>query len=498
MLKRPATLFACLLVAGLLVLGLSRLFELRFDQGDMYPPYSTLRADPLGASVLYESLERVPDVTAHRYFEPTFKDDDGRARALFILGAEPYSMRWLSRSEFDVLQRFVFNGGRIVIAYYPEVEETWTSRLESTNNYDHPVPGKQPQNPKPEPEEKTDGNNGGVGGQSGGQPETNRLTGTNAFVLAKPAVSTNTPAATNHAPIITFKDEDELLPRHERDARRHEKSRQQQEKDDEQEDLKAEMHHYADLPDEWGFHFNYKALGTNDDGQIEFPQARLIQTNSGLPGYLAVHTALCFTNLTNGWKVVYQRDHRTPVVVERKFGAGSVVLVADAYPLSNEAMFKDRSAPLLAWLLGSGRDAVFDEAHLGVVEEPGIATLMRRYRLHGLVFSLLAVAGLFVWKNSQSLVPPPPEGEPEAGPVVAGRDSAAGFINLLRRGIAPAEILNVCFGEWRRAGGRAAAVSTAQLREVEQLVRHQASLEPHLRTPIESYRAISHILQRRK
>jgi hypothetical protein len=149
-------------------------------------------------------------------------------------------------------------------------------------------------------------------------------------------------------------------------------------------------------------------------------------------------------------------------------------------------------------MLGSGRDAIFDEAHLGIVEQPGMATLMRRYQLHGLIFSLVLVAGLFVWKNSISLVPPYLENKSDAGPVVVGRDSASGFVNLVRRGISPAEIINVCFAEWKKSNARLAAISPQQRRDLEQLVRQQAATEPHQRKPVENYRVISRILQRRK
>jgi hypothetical protein len=252
------------------------------------------------------------------------------------------------------------------------------------------------------------------------------------------------------------------------------------------------------LSEEWGFEFTYENLETNGDGTVAFPLAHLNASNPDLPAAVTVHTALYFTNLSNGWMTLYQRDKKTPVVIERKFGAGSVVLVADSYPLSNEAMFKDRSAGLLAWLLGGARDAIFDEAHLGVVEEPGVATLMRRYQLHGLIFSLLVVAGLFIWKNSSSLVPPVAEPDTEAETAIAGRDSASGFVNLLRRGISPAEIINVCFGEWKKSGSRLAAISPAQRRDAEQIVKQQAELEPRQRKPVESYRNISRILKQRK
>jgi hypothetical protein len=429
MLKRPAIFCAGLLLAGVFAFGLARLFELRFYRGDIYPPYSTLRTDPLGASVFYESLGRVPGVAARRYFEETFKSDGGRAHALFVLGTGADSLGWLSRSELGAWQRFVFEGGRVVIAYYPQVSEPRSSRLSHTNQTDRFSPeGKEPRRGSHKKPEKS--------------PDRKDR-----------------------------RDED---------------------------DLDAERRDYADLSQAWGFGIAYNSLGTNDDGQIEFPRAELVAPGRELPALLSIHTSLCFTNLTNGWRTLYQRDGKTPVVVERRLGAGSVVLVADSYPLSNEAMFQGLGAPLLAWLLGGGREAIFDEAHLGIVEEPGIATLVRRYQLHGLILSLLAVAGLFVWKNLAGLVPPLAETTARAGPVIPGRDSASGFVNLLRRSIAPAEIINVCFAEWKKSGSRLGAVSPAQRRDVHQLVQQQAALEPRRRNPVENYRAISRILQRQK
>ncbi len=53
---------AVLLLGGLFVTGLIQLILLRFESGDVYPPYSSLRADPLGCKALYESLGRVADL----------------------------------------------------------------------------------------------------------------------------------------------------------------------------------------------------------------------------------------------------------------------------------------------------------------------------------------------------------------------------------------------------------------------------------------------------
>jgi hypothetical protein len=476
MLKRPLILFAALLLAAILVGGLVRLFDLRFEKGDFYPRYSTLRTDPLGASVLYESLDDVPGVTAQRYFEETFKQEDGRAQALFVLGAPAGPDTWLSRSEFDTLQHFVASGGRVVIAYHPQVGRLWTDSTLSTN-------GTEPSSDDFRPRHR---HRPAKSQPHGRGSETNRPAGSSAV-----AAGTNGVAMTNAAAGGSQ--------HRSRYARRHAKAGDDQGDQDgrDDEELKDELHHYAELSAEWGFAFQFNQLETNDDGELQFPKARLVASGPALPALLPIHTAWSFTNLTNGWFTVYERGQDMPVVIERKIGAGSVVLVADAYPFSNQALFKERSAPLLAWFLGSGRDAIFDEAHLGIAEEPGIATLMRRYRLHGLILSLVLLAGLFVWKNAYSLVPAYTDPDAAGGPVVTGRDSGSGLINLVRRGVPRADLINVCYAEWKKSNARLAGLSPAQRRDVEQLIQQQAALPPRLRKPVENYRVLAQIIRRR-
>ncbi len=70
-----------------------------------------------------------------------------------------------------------------------------------------------------------------------------------------------------------------------------------------------------------------------------------------LPDTLHWHSGIIFTNLLHSWRVIYARAGKA-VVIERKFGRGSVVIATDSYLLSNEAMLKDRHADLLAWLVG--------------------------------------------------------------------------------------------------------------------------------------------------
>jgi hypothetical protein len=213
-----------------------------------------------------------------------------------------------------------------------------------------------------------------------------------------------------------------------------------------------------------------------------------------LPASISWHSGTVFTNLNKAWQIIYSRDTH-PVIVERKFGPGSVVLASDSYFLSNQAMREERHAGLLAWFVGSSKHVVFDEAHLGVTEEPGVATLMRKYRLHGLVAGFLVLAGLLIWKNSMRLVPPDDDEQPEAH--VAGKDSAAGFVNLLRRNLASSEVLNVCLAEWKKSSGAEAKLSSARQQRIQAVVEAENALPRKERDPVKAYQAVCRILKDR-
>jgi hypothetical protein len=105
---------------------------------------------------------------------------------------------------------------------------------------------------------------------------------------------------------------------------------------------------------------------------------------------------------------------------------------------------------LIARLFDGPPAIVFDEEHNHLRDDPGIAALARKYRLHGVVASLLLLAIFFVWKNAVRFVPAY-ETAATVSDVVVGKESGEGFINLLRRSIPPSGILGACIAEWRRA-----------------------------------------------
>jgi hypothetical protein len=181
-------------------------------------------------------------------------------------------------------------------------------------------------------------------------------------------------------------------------------------------------------------------------------------------------------------------------MIERAQGSGSIVIATDSYFASNEAMRGERAPELLAWLAGTNRAVIFNETHLGVQEQPGVSTLVRRYKLHGGVVALIALALLFIWKNSASFVPRPADSQIAAP--VAGLESSTGFQNLLRRSIAPKDLLQVSLDEWHKAqrlDGRITPPCREKIRAV--VDTFNAAERPNV---VEAYREITRILNRKK
>jgi hypothetical protein len=167
---------------------------------------------------------------------------------------------------------------------------------------------------------------------------------------------------------------------------------------------------------------------------------------------------------SKGWSSTRAESGRS-VVIERAQGKGSIVLMANPYPLTNAAMVDDRQTVFLLSLIGPLHQAVFDETHFGFEETGSIAALARRYRLQGLLLGLAITAALFIWK---SLSWGGPEAARSQSQSVKGEDSAETFRNLLRRNVKTEDILSTCVQAWsrmyhRKAGpGLAAAIDLAE------------------------------------
>ncbi|HXA45556.1 MAG TPA: DUF4350 domain-containing protein [Candidatus Angelobacter sp.] len=415
--KNHLPLVILLACAGVFAFGLIKLFKLRFEAGDVYPPYSSLRADPLGSMALYESLGKVPGISVRRDFSAANRLPEEPDTAYVHLAARPGEWDWLPDDLNTEVRAFLARGGRLVITYFPQTGPI--SRFETADD-----------------------------------DQTNALK--SAPTMAK---ATNNPTGGLR--------EKKIEPNGKETG--------------------------VSLNDDWNFHEGYKAL--EPDGLSYSPATVWRKADLELPSSLQWHSGLIFTNCGPEWRTIYTRGVY-PVVIERQFGRGSVVIASDSYFVSNEAMLKDRHADLLAWLVGANRQIVFDEAHFGIIESPGVAGLMRKYHLQGLAAGLLLLAGLFIWKNATSLVPPHTD-EP-AQDFVAGKNAATGFVNLLRRNIPVRDVFGVCFAEWKKSAAPSGKFSAGRLQQAEALFKSEDSLAQKRRDPIAAYQRISETLGNRK
>ena len=64
--KKHLPIFLILTCAAGFAFGIVQLFKLRFEVGDIYPAYSSLRSDPLGVMAFYESLGNLKGISVRR------------------------------------------------------------------------------------------------------------------------------------------------------------------------------------------------------------------------------------------------------------------------------------------------------------------------------------------------------------------------------------------------------------------------------------------------
>ncbi len=359
---------ALLVLAPVLLLGygLVALFEWRFAQGDVYPAYSTLRADALGAQIFYESLRELPEVQASRNTERLDLIQPDESTAIFLLGVPP---RWIPQRVARQVSALALEGGRVVVSFaHVAQRRTW------------------------EDEE----------------------------------------------------DEEEALEREEEAAEDAEEALEEDE--EEPQDGVVSTNRVAGPPVRWGVAFHFD----RDDEEDVLPSQAVPLEDASTYGPVTWKSALFFTPGSNAWNILYARDGQ-PVLIERSWGRGSLVLVADSYFLSNEALLKERQSALLARLVGSCRRIVFDESHLGIQHRPGLMNLVWKYRLQGLAAGLVVLALLFLWKSFARFLPLDPEAPEEE--VVSGMTAHEGYVQLLRRTVPVHDLPRVCLEEWEKTSG---------------------------------------------
>ncbi len=447
--KQP---FLLVLSTGLIlcgfVYGLVLLLHLRYNAGDVYPPYSSFRADPLGTKALYEGIRDVHELTAARSYTSVSKLRDQRDITLLYLGLHPNQFFWVEKEVVSALESLLLNGNRVILTFTPVHREVSTQDFWSVE--------------ETESDEEPEAENG----------EDTETSESEGAANDEDAGDTDLSEPDNAAPDET-PDETEKT------------------------ESFADMLKFAvDLPEKWGVEFGYTPLTLNDDNVYE--SIRAIQVlNETLPKTLSWHTALYFEpHADKQWNTIYEAGGQ-PVIIERRFGDGTLVLCADSYFVSNEALQVERHSELLAWMLGAQATIVFDETHLGVMENPGIATLIRKYRLMWFVGGLIALALLFVWKNIVSFVPPADDAV-TANHERAGKDSLGGLINLLRQNIPSRKILPACVAEWEKSVSHRKKELDSAIEDIRAVAEADTARPAREQNPVESYRKMCQVLDKQR
>ena len=417
-----------LIAAGLsaaFVAGLYALLTIRMGEGDVYPPYSTFRADPLGTKAFFDALQDLPGhpLKAERYFRPLERlalelngqENDLRQTLIFLAGEDARGWSWSPpKDRVEAIERAARAGARVVIAFEPLDLVPAIADVVQRVSGKNPKPGELPPEPSPTPADR----------RSRLEPPG-----------PKPAP---TPEKDPES-----KSPKELLGEMVKNAARRE----------------------VDLAQRWGIDFRREKrdkktaplFGTGTKSPAEaatspaFPSFPAETGKDSLPWHSVADFELAPTEQPQ-WRVLYSRSRR-PVVAERDFGAGKLILVSDTYFLSNEALFKDANPEALSWLLGDARRVVFDEQMHGTRENPGLMTFVNRYRLTGAVLACLALALLYVWKNAAPLVPLPPDPGADGAPPQGGLAAEAGLPSLLRRAVGPKQLPQMCYEQWKHAAG---------------------------------------------
>jgi hypothetical protein len=441
MLRKPLlSLLLALVLAAIFIGGLTHLFALRYEVGDVYPEYSSLRADPLGTKALFVALGELPGLEVRRNFKPLPKFQSDKPVTLVYTGVSHDAM-WTG-AELRAFDSLVVTGSRAIFTFYPV--ETPPSPTQEKNEADKEQRKKEEQIEKHSKEQPGADKKPSESKKPGSHDKTDKKSGSG--------------------------------------------KKKEKKLEDEEESPDDKLIAFADVAKQWGFKFGYLP---EEKGKAYSRHAALVEPGGHLESDISWHSALDFQDLKPQWKVLYMCG-TMPVVVERSYGKGSIVLVADSFLVSNEALRGERQSRFLSRLFSGPPAIIFDEEHNDIREQPGIATLVRKYRLHGLVAGILLLALLFIWKNVVRFVPAYtiPAADRD---VVTGKESGEGFVNLLRRTIAPSVLLDTCMAEWRKAFAHRSRDFTI----ANEIWSHEQARPARYHDPIAIYRAIARGLARK-
>ena len=416
-----------IIVSGFM-LGVIQLFLLRFEAGDVYPAYSTLRSDPVGSRAFFRGLGNLRNTSVQRNYQHLPNLVFEKPGTFFNIGTPVFDSESVPLEWFEPFERLTASGGRLVLSFLPVEKKPadWRmSRCAAT------------------PADESDNNN--TRSRDGSNDSEDTADSKPSEGASRPAISGN--------------------------------DRQ-----------------CVALKEQWGLTFAFAETPAVKAFKIDHdPSPADLKS---LPQTISWHTATYFDELDDNWRIIYTAEGR-PVIVERPHGKGSLVLAADSFFMSNEALRSERYPELLAWTVGQNASIIFDETHLGVHIKPGVLSLIKKYRFHWFIFAVAVLAILFVWKNSVYFVPPLKNSRYRSGQdVYSNRDSTQGLISLLRRNIPTRQLLHICVREWRRTFQRDQRFASDKGEAAQSVIAMIKAYAAPSNDPVAGYRRISKIISR--
>lgn len=416
-----------IIVSGFM-LGVIQLFLLRFEAGDVYPAYSTLRSDPVGSRAFFRGLENLRNTSVQRNYQHLPNLVFEESSTFFNIGTPVFDSESVPVEWIEAFERLTASGGRLVLSFLPVEKKPANWRMSTC---------------AATPAEESDGKNTRPRDGSNDSEDNSD---------SKPSESASRPS------------------------------------------ISGNISQCVALKEQWGLTFAF----------AETPAAKALKIKHDpspadlkrLPQTISWHTAIYFDELDDNWRVIYTAEGR-PVIIERPYGKGSLVLTADSFFMSNEALRSERYPELLAWTVGQSANIVFDETHLGIRIKPGVLSLVKKYRFHWFIFAVSILAILFVWKNSVYFVPPLKNSRYRSGQdVYSKRDSTQGLISLLRRNIPTRQLLHICAREWRRTFQRNQRFANGKSDPTPSVFAMIKAYSAPSNDPVDGYRRISKIISR--
>lgn len=450
---------AALLAVAAAVAGVVRLFQLRFEAGDIYPPYSTLRSDPLGAKAFHEALGSMGGATVERSITPILRvrPDSLRDGTFFILGARgsvlfsedsepgPLSFPVMVEQEAVRLEAIAAAGTRVVIALD-------ASSLGIFANADFRRIYQDRRGGDADP---TGSDEAGPSSAGDGQEQEEAPTDAGAD---RADDDVEDPGATDS----------------DRDER-------------------------AFLPERWGFRLGIapESETAGEDGKWPVEAAGELADRGIVPP--AWFSPVRFAAVDDSWEVLAVSGG-APVVMRRAFGEGEIILASDAYFASNEALWDGAATGFLVWTTGGRARIVFDETHHAVMGDPGIMGLVRRYRLFGFFIGVVVLVALYAWKNASALVPPDVAGEGRLfdGDTVTGNEGSAGLVRLLSRHVPRESLLSTSYRLWYRSASRGRRLTRERADRIIALIEEDEARPRRRRRPVETYNRVAAIINERR